>query len=201
MQKRILIATNNAGKVRELQQLLEAEPIELLSLSDVPGVREVDETGDTFAENARLKAIGYALQTGLPALADDSGLEIDALGGRPGVLSARYGGENTSFDEKMRKVLAELAGVPGSLRTARFACALAIADDGGNVLFETSGICAGRIADEPRGAGGFGYDPIFIPDGFDRTFGELEDGVKREISHRAIAFRQIIPFLRHFNAV
>lgn len=201
MRKRILIATNNAGKVRELRQLLTDMPAELVSLADVPAVAEVEETGATFAENARLKAVGYARQTGQPALADDSGLEIDAIGGRPGVLSARYGGELTGFDEKMRMILEELEGVPETGRTARFACALAIADESGSVLFETSGICPGKIAQEPRGTGGFGYDPIFIPHGHDRTFGELDDAVNREISHRAVAFRQLIPFLRHFNAV
>lgn len=201
MDTKLLIATNNAGKVRELRDMLAGVPLDLVSLAEFPAVEEVEETGTTFAENARLKAVGYARQTGLPALADDSGLEIDALGGRPGVLSARYGGDETGFGEKMRMILAEILEVPEGARSARFACSLAVADTSGEILFETAGVCPGRIAATPRGTGGFGYDPIFVPDGFELAFGELDDAVKREISHRARAFRQIIPFLRHFNAV
>lgn len=201
MHKKILIATSNPGKVNELRQLLANTSTELISLADVAPVPEIDETGSTFAENARLKAVGYALRTGMTALADDSGLEIDALDGRPGVQSARYGGDHTGFDDKMRMILAELSDAHAEDRAARFACALAIADKSGRVLVETTGICPGRIADEPHGSGGFGYDPLFMPDGYEHTFGELDEAVKRQISHRAVAFRQIIPFLRDFNAV
>ncbi len=199
MNSKILLATNNQGKVAELHDLISGFPLELLSLTDFPGIMEVDETGSTFAENARLKAIGYALQTNTPALADDSGLEVDALDGRPGVLSARYGGENLSFAEKMALILAEIQASEASDRRARFVCSIAIADAEGKMLFSADGICEGQIADSPRGSGGFGYDPIFIPDGFDLTFGELARSTKQSISHRSRAFQQIIPFLRHFK--
>lgn len=199
--KNILIATANRGKVVELETMLDSAATKLFNLEDFPRVTEIEETGTTFAENARLKAGGYASQTGLVSLADDSGLEVRALGNRPGILSARYGGAGTSFAEKMQKLLAELAETRDETRRARFVCAMAVANADGNILFTTEGVCEGRIADRPRGAGGFGYDPIFIPDGYDLTFGELPDKVKREISHRRRAFEQIIPFLRDFIAV
>ena len=197
----LLIATNNSGKIRELDDLFSGLAFELSSLTAFPDVSEIEETGATFAENARLKASGYALQTGLLSLADDSGLEVTALGGRPGVLTARYGGPETSFAEKMEKLLDELAATRDEKREARFVCSMAVADSEGEILFMSDGVCEGRIADGPRGAGGFGYDPIFIPDGFDLTFGELPERVKREISHRARAFEEIIPFLRDYMAI
>ncbi|MEQ1604946.1 MAG: RdgB/HAM1 family non-canonical purine NTP pyrophosphatase [Pyrinomonadaceae bacterium] len=196
---KLLIATNNNGKITELRDLIADFPIELLSLADFPAAVEVDETGSTFAENARLKAAGYALQTSSFALADDSGLEVDALGGRPGVLSARYGGEGTSFAAKMSLLLAEMRSADTPDRRARFVCSIAIADAMGRILFAADGVCEGRIAQSPSGSGGFGYDPLFIPDGFDQTFGELDISTKQTISHRSRAFQQIIPFLRHFN--
>ena len=199
--EKLLIATSNPGKVNELKGFLDGASFELLSLTDFSAITEVEEIGRTFDENARLKASGYALQTGLPALADDSGLEVEGLGGRPGVLSARYGGASTSFTEKMAELLVELSETGNSNRRARFVCSMAIADARGEILSAAVGICDGKLAFEPRGIHGFGYDPLFIPDGFDQTFGELSEGVKREISHRSRAFAQIIPFLRHFNAV
>jgi len=120
------------------------------------------------------------------------------LGDRPGVFSARCGGADLGYPAKMKKLLDELTATGDRTRKARFVCALAVADEGGNILFECGGICSGQIAPQPRGSGGFGYDPIFIPDGHDDTFGELSESIKREIGHRALAFRQIIPFLRHF---
>jgi XTP/dITP diphosphohydrolase len=198
--KGLLVATNNPGKLAELRTMLAGLPVELKSLSDLRSFEEVDETGTTCVGNAELKAGGYARQFVLPALADDSGLEVDALDGRPGVLSARYGGPETSFADKMQMLLAELRGSGDRDRTARFVCAIAIADDDGKILQTVTGKCEGKIAYEPRGNGGFGYDPIFIPDGFDLTFGELGEDVKAKISHRARAFREIIPFLRHFIA-
>jgi XTP/dITP diphosphohydrolase len=174
---------------------------QLLSLSDLPGVPEVEETGSTFEENARLKAAEYALRTGHLVLADDSGLEVEALGNRPGVLSARYGGSGTDFRYKMAKLLGELAQTDSRVRRARFVCSIAAADETGCIVNTVTGVCNGKIAREPRGTRGFGYDPIFIPDGFDLTFGELSDSVKQEISHRARAFQQIIPFLRDYNAI
>ncbi len=201
MLNEILIATNNSGKVRELSDMLEELPISLIKLSAFPGIEDIEESGNTFAENACLKASGYAVKTGKYALADDSGLEVAVLGGRPGVYSARYGGEGSSFGEKMQTLLCEIAKRDAANRQASFVCTIALASPAGEIMFLAEGICKGTIADEPRGIGGFGYDPLFIPDGFDRTFGELDESIKRSISHRARAFRQIIPFLRHFQAV
>lgn len=198
--QKLLVGTHNLGKLAELQELLVALPIELVSLSDFENITEVEETGATFIDNARLKAAGYARQTGLFSLADDSGLEVDALNGRPGVLSARYGGD-VGFDKKMQRLLGEMDGSVNSSRVARFVCSIAMAAPDGKILHTTEGICPGNIAVDPRGRGGFGYDPIFIPTGFDETFGELSTAVKQKISHRARAFEQIMPFLRDFIAV
>ena len=197
--KKLLIATHNQGKVHELIAMLSGLAAELVGLDDLE-TDEVEEAGSTFAENAALKASGYALQTGLPALADDSGLEVAALGGRPGVLSARYGGEDSTFDEKMEMLLAEMQKSGSDDRSARFVSTVVIADENGNILETKVGICEGKIAPHPRGSKGFGYDPIFIPSGYDLTFGELSEEIKSEISHRGRAFREIIPFLRHFIA-
>jgi XTP/dITP diphosphohydrolase len=198
---RLLVASNNAGKLIELGEMLEGLPIELVPLARFPHLEEIAETGSTFAENARLKAAGYARQTGLTALADDSGLEIAALDGRPGVLSARYGGIDSGFDKKMARLLEELANVPDKFRRARFVCSIAVASSTGRIMHQAAGICNGLIASQPRGNRGFGYDPLFIPDGYDRTFGELSGAVKSKISHRANAFRTIIPFLRDFSVI
>ena len=198
--KQLIVATHNLGKLAELRSLLAELPLDLVGLSNFENVTEVEETGSTFIDNARLKAVGYARQTGSFALADDSGLEIDALGGRPGVLSARYGGD-VGFDKKMQMLLNEMADSINSFRGAHFVCAIAIAAPDGRILHTTEGICPGIIAAEPRGNGGFGYDPIFIPAGFEETFGELSGTVKQKISHRARAFEQIMPFLRDFIAV
>ncbi len=197
----ITIATFNSGKLNEYRTMLEGIGLNIRALSDFPGVADVAETADTFAGNAALKAVGYARATGSVTLADDSGLEVAALGGRPGVLSARYGGENTSFEEKMRSLLNEIAQSGSDDRRARFVCEAAIADENGVIRFTSRGECRGTIAYEPRGNQGFGYDPLFLPDGFEHTFGELPDHVKHQISHRALAFAQIIPYLRDNMAV
>jgi XTP/dITP diphosphohydrolase len=197
----MLLATNNKGKVAEMRSLLGDLDIGVIGLDDLEHFEEVPETGETFRENAILKAVGYANQSGRIALADDSGLEIKVLGGRPGVYSARYGGDHLGFAEKMQLVLSEMAATGDSNREARFTCSVAIATPDGEVVFETDGFCTGHIAFEPRGSGGFGYDPLFIPEGHELTFGELDSTIKHKISHRAAAFRQIIPFLRHFNVV
>lgn len=197
--RRLLIATHNAGKVREFHDLLGTLPIEVLGLDE--SVAELEETGSTFAENAALKATGYARQAGVTTLADDSGLCVEALDGRPGVLSARYGGKEIGFDQKMDRLLAELNETGDTERRARFVAAVAIADEQGEILHSVEGICSGRIASQARGNGGFGYDPLFIPDGYDLTFGELPNAIKREISHRGRAFSQIMPFLRGFYAI
>lgn len=199
--QKLLVATNNSGKIHELQLMLETSPFQIIGLASLPGIVEVDETGHTFAENASLKASGYATQAGMLSIADDSGLEVAALDNRPGVLSARYGSEGSSFAEKMSLILEELTASGSGDRRARFVCAMAVADENGKILSSAEGICSGVIAQAPRGTGGFGYDPIFVPDGFDRTFGELSTDVKQKISHRFRAFEQIIPFLRHFDAV
>jgi XTP/dITP diphosphohydrolase len=192
----LLVATGNAGKVRELKELLTDFPVVLRDLSEFPNVFEVEETGATFAENAILKASGYSAQTGFWTLADDSGLEVEALGGAPGVFSARYAGENASDADKIAKLLGEL-GDTDNLR-ARFVCAMAISDETGEIKFVSEGVCDGKITVNPRGRNGFGYDPVFIPDGFDETFGELSGEVKQKISHRGRAMEKIIQYLRRF---
>lgn len=198
---KLLVGTNNAGKIKELNELLEKLPIELFGLYDFENILDVEETGATFAENAILKANSYALQTGFRALSDDSGLEVEALGGAPGVLSARYGGENASDAMRIAKLLDEISETKDERRRARFVCVMAVADANGEIKFLAEGICEGKIAPNARGTNGFGYDPIFIPDGFEQTFGELSSTVKREISHRARAIKKIMRFLRTFTAL
>jgi XTP/dITP diphosphohydrolase len=192
----ILVATGNAGKIREMEEFLAGLPLILRGLKEFPNVLEVEETGATFEENAILKAKGYAAQTGLRTLADDSGLEVDALDGAPGVFSARYAGEFAGDEEKIAKLLDETGKTEN--RSARFVCAMAIAEETGEIKFLATGSCEGKIALNPRGTKGFGYDPIFIPDGFDLTFGELSGEVKQKISHRARAMEKIIQYLHDF---
>ncbi len=197
---KLVLATSNQGKLAELRQMLAETSISVLSLADFRSVVEVDETGSTFAENAILKAAGYARQIGLPTLADDSGLEIAALAGRPGVHSARYAGD-TTFAAKMALVLSEVAAIDPNNRQSRFISSIAISSADGSIIQSVEGECIGVLAECPRGNGGFGYDPIFVPDGFDQTFGELPDAVKHLISHRSRAFSKIMPYLRDFYAV
>lgn len=197
--KELLIATQNKGKIAEIGGFLREKPFFIKGLGDFAEIEDVAETGGTFTENAVLKARGYALQTGMFSLADDSGLEIEALGGAPGVFSARYGGENSGYEEKMRIVLAEMEQAAD--RRARFVCVMALADERGEILHTSEGICEGNIAFQPRGTGGFGYDPIFIPAGFSGTFGELDEAVKQQISHRKRAFDRIMPYLLDFTRV
>jgi XTP/dITP diphosphohydrolase len=196
----IVIGTQNAGKIKELAELMADLPIDLRGLNDFAGLVEPEETGVNFVENAALKARGYALQTGRWALADDSGLEVAALGNAPGIFSARYAGENATDRERIDKLLAELRATAAENRQARFVCAMAISDDEGVIRYVAEGVCDGLITDAPRGANGFGYDPIFVPEGFAETFGELSGAVKREISHRARATNKIIAYLRDFTA-
>jgi non-canonical purine NTP pyrophosphatase (RdgB/HAM1 family) len=192
----LLLGSGNPGKIRELRCLLQDLKFDLRDLTEVAPTTEVRETGNTFEENASLKAIGYARQTKLLTLADDSGLEVDALRGGPGVLSARYGGEGASDLERTGKLLAQIASVSDDQRTARFVSVVAIADETARIIQVAMGICQGRLAREPRGSAGFGYDPIFVPDGYDRTFGELPAVIKNQISHRARALGQARNFLR-----
>ena len=197
----LLIATKNKGKVSELEKLFADLPIELKNLNDFPNALDVEETGATFAENAALKARGYARQTNLWALADDSGLEVEALSGAPGVFSARFAGEKASDAANGEKLLREIGASGSENRGARFVCAMSIADDAGEIIFAAEGFCTGKIVGEPRGANGFGYDPIFVPDGFAETFAELPGSVKQKISHRGRAAAKIIKYLRAFIAV
>lgn len=197
----IVLATGNPGKIRELRELLRDIPFELKSLSDFDDIKEVEETGSTFRENAVIKACGFAQQTRLVSLADDSGLEIEALGGAPGVESARFAGAGAGYDVKIAKLLGLLDESGDTERRARFVCVMALSDSSGRVIHAVEGICAGSIAHSPRGNIGFGYDPIFVPDGFDQTFSELGDDVKQRISHRARATELIIRYLLHFTGV
>jgi XTP/dITP diphosphohydrolase len=189
--EKLLVATHNQGKVREYRALLADLPIEVTYL-DAEGVTfEAEETGQTFAENAVMKAQAYAAWTGLLTWADDSGLEVDALGGEPGVLSARYGAPAARSDvERCQLLLSKLAGVPDSQRTARFRCVVALAWPDGRVV-TTDGACQGRIAHAPIGEQGFGYDPVFLVADFDyrQTMAELDPDLKNRVSHRGRAAR------------
>ena len=182
----LLIATHNQGKIREYRALLAELPLVVTWLDDEGVTLEVDETGATFTENATLKAATYARLTGLWTWADDSGLEVDALGGRPGVLSARYGGPGLSDGERMRRLLDELRSAPLAERTGRFRCVVAIATPDGPI-YTAEGAIEGLIVDQPRGAGGFGYDPVFFVPDYGMTMAELSPLIKNRISHRAVA--------------
>ncbi|MSS70821.1 MAG: XTP/dITP diphosphatase [Candidatus Latescibacteria bacterium] len=184
----LVLATRNAHKVREIGQVL-GPGFRLRSLADFPEVPEVPEEGETFEANAVQKAAFAARALGVPAMADDSGLEVDALQGAPGVRSARFAGERATSAENNAKLLRLLKGVQEAQRSARFRCVIALALPDGTAR-TAEGACAGRIAEAPRGTGGFGYDPLFIPDGYDRTFAELGEEVKNRISHRAHALRR-----------
>lgn len=195
---RLLIATHNPGKVREYRALLADLPLEVTYL-DAEGITfEVDETGSTFEENAILKARAYAAATGLLTWADDSGLEVDALNGEPGVRSARYGAPDARSDgERTQYLLAKLAGVAAADRSARFRCTVALSAPSGEAR-TVDGACEGRIGNEPRGEHGFGYDPVFLMANFDYacTLAELEPAVKNQISHRARAAHKASALLR-----
>jgi len=199
--EKILIGTTNKGKIRELAELLGGLPISTVGLDEIGETFDIEETGSTFAENASLKAAGYARRSGLFTLGDDSGLEVRALGNAPGILSARYGGLQTGFNEKIKMLLGELDSIPNADRAARFVCVMSLANPTGDIIFEAEGICDGALAYLPVGAGGFGYDPIFIPNGYDRTFGELDTKIKQQISHRARGAAKIIRYLQRFFAV
>ena len=183
---KLLLATNNAGKVAEFRQLLAGCGWELVTPAELGLTIEVEETGQTYAENATLKAVEYARAGGLVTLADDSGLEVDAMDGRPGVLSARYAGADRTDQERVQAMLQELAGVPDDERTARFRCVIAIADTTGRVE-RVDGTIEGRIGHEPRGENGFGYDPIFLLPDRGMTTAELPPDEKNAVSHRAVA--------------
>src|ERR1044071_4543710 len=174
----LLLGTRNPGKVKEIETILEDSGWSFSSLQEFDEVGPAAEDGVTYAENAIAKARFYAAATGLLALADDSGLEVTALGGAPGVFSARYAGDNASDADRRKLLLSELAKVDSRDRRARFVAAVAIAKPDGEVLNLCEGICEGTITLEPRGASGFGYDPLFVPDGYEQTFAELSDDIK-----------------------
>jgi XTP/dITP diphosphohydrolase len=208
----LLLGTRNPGKIHEIKLIIGDLQFEFHSLQEFPGVAVAEENADTYAGNAILKARFYARATGMLALADDSGLEVEALGGAPGVLSARCAGEQATDADRCKLLLSELAKVferasvselekvsklekiseaGASNRRARFICAVAVASPAGEVLNLSEGICPGSITRAPRGESGFGYDPLFIPDGYDQTFAELSDDIKNQISHRARALKKL----------
>jgi XTP/dITP diphosphohydrolase len=228
---RLLLASANQGKLRELRAILDGLPVELVGLADagLGAPPQVEETGATFLENALHKARAYAAWAGLAAVADDSGLEVDALGGAPGVRSARYAGEGAGDQANLDKLLAALAGVPPERRTARFRCAAALVDPGwgsgrrgpGNPEGVPRSISSnqasggpsegwgewhaeaaweGRLLDRPRGTGGFGYDPVFLPDGWELTSAEVDQATKDAASHRGRAFRALRPAIERWAA-
>jgi XTP/dITP diphosphohydrolase len=193
----LVVATLSAGKRRELAALLGHLGLTLVDLSAFPEAPPVAEDADTYLANARAKAVAASRHTGLPALADDSGLEVDALGGAPGVRSARFAGEGASDDENVALLLERLRGVPDAARTARFRCVIVVArPDGGELVAE--GTCEGRITTEARGRGGFGYDPVFFHPPSGATFAELDAEAKQRVSHRAAACRALEPQLLAF---
>ncbi len=196
----LVIATFNIGKAREIESLLSEVPLRVHSLLEFSDMDSIAETGKTFEDNASLKAEGYAARIGMWTLADDSGLEVEALGGAPGVLSARYAGEGAKDYERNRKLLDELANLGEVARRARFVCATAIADSRARTVHISLGTCEGTIAYEMRGSNGFGYDSIFIPDGYEQTFGELPAEIKERISHRARALQSARAFLTELFA-
>jgi XTP/dITP diphosphohydrolase len=194
---KLLVATTNRDKLLEIGLLLDGVPFELATLADYPPAVAPEETGRTFEENARLKALYYALATGELAAAEDSGLEIDALAGAPGVLSARWGGDDASYPQRFALIYDALRAKGALDSPARFVCAVALVRQG-EVLFETRGVVEGRVAREPTGEGGFGYDPIFFYPPFGRTLAEAS-GRKSEVSHRGQAFRALRGFLQQLN--
>lgn len=193
----LLLGTRNPGKVREIAGILGDVPWEIRSLQEFESIEVPAETGATYAANAIIKAQFYARATGLCALADDSGLEVEALGGAPGVFSARYAGAGASDADRRTLLLSELAHVPVAQeqRRARFVCCVAISLPDETILNLSEGTCTGTIIFEPRGSGGFGYDPLFVPDGFHETFAELSETIKNQLSHRARALLKTREFL------
>ena len=190
----LLLATRNEGKIREFQELLAGAGIELETLDSQPDAGEVEETGETFEENARIKATHYARSSGKWTVAEDSGLVVDSLGGEPGVHSARYAGTHGDDAANNKKLLAELADEED--RNARYVCSIVLAQPSGEVAVTVQGVCEGRIVQKPRGKGGFGYDPLFVPSGEFRTNAELPPEEKNAISHRGRALRSFLPLLR-----
>src|ERR1700730_4728709 len=191
----LLVGTNNSGKFDEIRTILEDLPVRLHSLKEFGNARTAEEPGDTYEENAIAKAQQYSAATGLWTLADDSGLEVEALGGGPGIFAARYAGAGASDHDRRVLLLSELSKMSGSKRGARFVCVVALVDQNQNLINISEGTCNGRISPTPRGTAGFGYDPIFVPQGYDQTFAELDPSIKNLISHRARALLAMKDFL------
>lgn len=194
----LVLGTNNRKKGIELAELAASLPIEIKTLADFADASEVAETGDTFAANAALKATQYARQLGQWVLADDSGLCVDALGGRPGVYSARYAGPSATDEDNNNRLLADLAGMAVEQRSAHYVCHATLADPSGSIRGEAEEECHGRILFARQGIGGFGYDPLFEIIEYHRTFGELSPEVKSCLSHRARAMRKLLPAIKAF---
>jgi len=190
----LLVATTNPNKVKEIRQVLDGANVEVITLDGWPDLVAPEETGRTFEDNARLKATYYARATGQVTVAEDSGIEIDALGGMPGVESARYAGEETSYPEKFVRLYAALDRTGSRDSSARFVCALAMASPDA-ILFEARGVIEGRVAHEPAGSGGFGYDPFFFYPPYGRTLGQVTPAEKLAVSHRGQAFRKLREYL------
>ncbi|MEV4107357.1 RdgB/HAM1 family non-canonical purine NTP pyrophosphatase [Nonomuraea sp. NPDC049695] len=190
---KIVLATRNAGKIAELRRIL--ADFDIVGLEEFPSIGEVAETGITFEENALLKAHAVAQGSGLPAVADDSGLCVDVLGGMPGVFSARWSGRHGDDQANLDLLLAQVSDVPADKLTAHFACAAALALPSGETRV-VEGVLPGRLVSSPRGSNGFGYDPIFVPDGEERTTAEMSPEDKDAISHRGRAFRALSPLVR-----
>ena len=195
---KLLIATHNKGKVQELQALLAGTGWHCLTLAEAGVEEDVEETGTTFVENATLKAVNYARMTGLLTLADDSGLCVEALEGRPGVYTARFGGRGLSQAERNQFLLDHLLGVPAVERSAEFCCVMALANPVGEIVATTEGVCRGRIAEQPAGTGGFGYDPIFFLPDRGCTTAQLSAEEKHAISHRGQAVRAMLLILTQY---
>lgn len=197
---RLLLATTNQNKVREIQALLKDLPIDLVTLAELPPIPEPAETGHTFWENAREKALAYARASGVTAAAEDSGIEIAALDGEPGIHSARFLGPDVPYPVRFEEIYRRISARPSVSREARFVTALAVAEPDGTVLFETEAFVDGEIAAAPAGTNGFGYDPIFFFRPFGRTTGALTAEEKSSISHRARAFRNFAVWYKHSDA-
>jgi XTP/dITP diphosphohydrolase len=191
---RLLVATSNPGKLREIRSVLAGAPITLVWLRDIPRIEEPEETGLTFEENARLKALHYAAHAGITTVAEDSGLVIDAMDGEPGVHSARFLGADATYPERFAEIFRRLAGPPEKNRAARFVCALAVAD-AGRIVYEARGFVEGEIAREARGDAGFGYDPIFYYPPYGATLAEVSEDAKLAVAHRGQAFRSLASWI------
>ncbi len=197
---KIVLATRNRHKVEEIKEIIKIHidgelysKLEILSTSDFSGIPEIEEDGNTYEENALKKARGVYKFTGLPTIADDSGIEVDFLNGEPGVFSARYAGKGATDEQNNTKLLKLLENVPIEKRTARFRCVIAYVDGEVEKIF--NGVVEGKVIFQPRGSGGFGYDPLFLPDGFDLTYAEMPKELKNRISHRAKAVKKFVEFL------